>query len=248
MAATFALLAVLAVFAVSLVVIRLGSLALVMTGLSPDVASFQALSAFSGAGFTTEEAEKTTATPARRNIIKALIRLGSVGIVTAIFSLVVSFTGRSAGGETAAIVLLVSVVGIVALARSRWFNRVVTPVLEWLLARFTGLDPREYTRLLHMHDEYRVAELTVSASDWLAHTTLGELDLPAEGIVVLGILREDGTYEGAPGPAARIEPGDKLIAYGKGDRLRELADRPAEAEDAHERAVEEHRQRRTSTS
>lgn len=218
-----------------------------MTGLSPDVASFQALSAFSGAGFTTEEAEKTTATPARRNIVTALIRLGSVGIVTAIFSLVVSFTGRGAGGGTAAIALVVSVV-IITLARSRWFNRLLTSVLEWLLARFTTLEPREYTRLLHMHDEYRVAELTVSASDWLADTTLGELNLPAEGIVVLGILREDGTYEGAPGPAARIDPDDELIAYGKADRLREVADRPAGAEDAHERAVEEHRRRRTSAS
>lgn len=49
MATAFALLAVFVVFAVSLVIIRLGSLALVMTGLSPDIASFQALSAFSDA-------------------------------------------------------------------------------------------------------------------------------------------------------------------------------------------------------
>lgn len=248
MAEAFAPLAVFVVLAVSLVIIRLGSLALVMTGLSPGVASFQALSAFSGAGFTTEEAEETVSTPARRDIVKTLIRLGSVGLVTAIFSLVVSFTGQGTGGGTTAVVLVAGVLGIVALARSRWFNRLATPVLEWLLIHFTDLEPRDYTRLLHMEDEYRVAELTVDAGSWLADRALDELDLPAEGIVLLGILREDGDYRGAPGPDTRIEPGDKVIAYGQSHRLRELVERSAGDTDAHERAVREHRQRRIEAS
>ena len=248
MAATFALLAVFVVFAVSLVIIRLGSLALVMTGLSPDVASFQALSAFSGAGFTTEEAEETVSTPARRDVVKTLIRLGSVGLVTAIFSLVVSFTGRGAGSGVTALTLVMGVLGIVALARSRWFNRLATPVLEWLLTRFTDLEPRDYTRLLHMEDEYRVAELTVDEGSWLADTAIEELDLPAEGIVLLGILRADGDYEGAPGPDARIEPGDEVIAYGRSHRLRELADRSARETDAHECAVREYQRQQTEAS
>ena len=248
MATTFALLAVLVIFAVSLVVIRVGSLALVMTGLSPDVASFQALSAFSGAGYTTEEAEEAVSTPARRNIVKTLVRLGSVGLVTAIFSLVVSFTGRGAGGEVAAAALTVGVVAIVALARSRLFNRLVTPALRWLIRRFTELEPREYTRLLHMNDEYRVSELTVERGDWLANTTLRELDLPAEGVVVLGILRANGRYEGAPGADTRIEPGDKVVTYGRERRLRELVDRSAGDEEGHRRAVEEHRRRQAGAS
>lgn len=241
MEAILALVAVLVIFAVSLVVIRLGSLALVMTGLSPEVASFQALSAFSGAGFTTDEAEETVSTPARRNVVKTLIRLGSVGIVTAIFSLVVSFTGRGAGTGAIATTLLLGVLGIVLLARSRWFNRIATPVLKWLLLSITDLQPRDYTRLLHMRDEYRVAELTVGEDDWLADTPLRELELPHEGVVVLGVLRRDGEYEGAPGPDTRIEPGDKVITYGKAHRLRELAERADGGSAIHRRAVEEHR-------
>ena len=64
----YALVSLLLVASLSLLVIRVGSVALSMTGLSEEVASFQSLSAFSGAGFTTEEAERTIAYPARRRV------------------------------------------------------------------------------------------------------------------------------------------------------------------------------------
>lgn len=238
MIAVFPILAMLVIFGVSLLVIRVGSLALVMTGLSPEVASFQAQSAFSGAGFTTDEAEKTVETPARRKIIKSLIRLGSVGLVSAITSLVASFT-QSVSGSRALFLLATGVLGIVALARSRWLNRLLTPVLRGILRRRTRLEPRDYTRLLHMHDDYRVAEFTVSGDSWLADSELGELDLPEEGVVVLGVLRGD-EYDGAPSADAEIRPDDKIIAYGRANRLRELSERSASEGAFHELAVEDH--------
>lgn len=45
------------VFTVSLVVIRIAAVGLTMTGVSKDLAQFQALSAFTGSGFTTKESE-----------------------------------------------------------------------------------------------------------------------------------------------------------------------------------------------
>jgi hypothetical protein len=44
------------------------------------VAAFQAQSAFSGAGFTTQESETIVTHPLRRRIVRLLILLGSVGI------------------------------------------------------------------------------------------------------------------------------------------------------------------------
>lgn len=75
---------------VSLLIVHVGGIALTMTGLSADVASFQALSAFSGAGFTTDEATEVVATPVRRKIVALLIRLGSIGVVTMVSSLILS--------------------------------------------------------------------------------------------------------------------------------------------------------------
>jgi len=52
-----ALISLLVIITVSLIVIRMGAVALSMTGISEDMAVFQAQSAFSGVGFTTKESE-----------------------------------------------------------------------------------------------------------------------------------------------------------------------------------------------
>jgi len=46
------------VFTVSLLVIRVATVGLTMTGISKDPAHFQALSAFTGSGFTTQESKE----------------------------------------------------------------------------------------------------------------------------------------------------------------------------------------------
>ena len=72
------------VIALSMLVIRIGTVALSMTGLSEEVARLQSLSAFSGTGFTTDEAESVVKDPARRRIATLLIRLGAIGVVSSI--------------------------------------------------------------------------------------------------------------------------------------------------------------------
>jgi hypothetical protein len=60
----------------------------------------------------------------------------------------------------------------------------------------------------------------------LAGRQLQELGLPDEGVVVLGVEREDGTYTGAPRGATAIEEGDTLLIYARIDTVRDLDDRP----------------------
>ncbi|MBU3958657.1 MAG: potassium transporter TrkA, partial [Candidatus Omnitrophica bacterium] len=59
----------LTIIVLSIIVVRFGAIALELTGLSPEIASFQAQSAFSGAGFTTSESETIVTHPLRRRII-----------------------------------------------------------------------------------------------------------------------------------------------------------------------------------
>jgi prepilin signal peptidase PulO-like enzyme (type II secretory pathway) len=92
-----ALATVLAVILVSLLITRVATVALTLTGLSLDVARFQARSALSGTGFTTSEAEAVVNHPVRRRIVMALMLLGSAGLVTVIASLMLSFTGAGHG-------------------------------------------------------------------------------------------------------------------------------------------------------
>lgn len=239
MVSVYPVLSLLIIFAISLLIVRVGSVALRMTGLTPDVASFQAASAFSGAGFTTEESEYAISTPERRAVVKALIRLGSVGLVSVIASLVLSFTNGPTDRFNTLVYILAGAIGIILFARSQWLNRALTPLIERALQRTTSLDVRDYTRMLGLQRDYRIAELDVREDRWLANVTPREVDLGAEGVLLLGIQRDED-YVGAPGGDTEIRPGDTVVLYGKEERLQELAEREASDETAHDDAVEKH--------
>ena len=231
------------ILALSLLIIRIGTIALRMTGLAEETAKFQAVSAFSGAGFTTEEAERVVRHPVRRRIIRLLILLGSLGIVTAIGSLIISFTTAEGGQSLERLVVLLVGVGILwLLAMSKWVDRHLSRFIEWALNRWTDLDLRDYAGLLRLHGEYTVAEIEVEPDSWLAHHRLEELHLPEEGVIILGIVRKDGTYLGAPSGKTCIYPGDILIVYGQEYRLKELSERHvgARGDEAHAEAVREY--------
>ncbi|MCK4262353.1 hypothetical protein KAX00_04525, partial [bacterium] len=72
----FLLPALLAIFLLFLIV-RAAAIALMMTGMDEKRARFQALSAFSGTGFTTKEAESIVNHPIRRKIVTWLMILGN---------------------------------------------------------------------------------------------------------------------------------------------------------------------------
>lgn len=85
------MIAVISRLVLSMTVVRIASVALSLTGISRELARFQARSAFTGAGFTTTESEQVVRHPVRRRIIMLMMLLGNAGIVTVISSLVLSF-------------------------------------------------------------------------------------------------------------------------------------------------------------
>src|SRR5919199_5871683 len=131
------LLSVFAVLAISIIATRVGGAALAHTGLSRDVARFQARSAFLGVGFTTTESEAIVNHPVRRRIAGALILLGNVGIVSAGASLVLSFT-RATGTQAAqrALVLVVGLAVLVVLVRSKPVDVAMSRVIAAALRRW----------------------------------------------------------------------------------------------------------------
>ncbi|MFQ5905498.1 MAG: potassium transporter TrkA, partial [bacterium] len=70
------------VIAASTVVVKIASVALEMTGMDPDRARFQALSAFTGTGFTTRASEEVVRHDKRKKIIMALMIIGNAGFVS----------------------------------------------------------------------------------------------------------------------------------------------------------------------
>jgi hypothetical protein len=235
-----ALATLLAVILVALIVTRVATAILTLTGLSKESARFQARSALTGVGFTTSEAEAVVSHPVRRRVVMLLMLIGSAGVVTVIATLMLSFVGageREAGLRVA--LLLAGLVGLLALAQSAAFDRLLSRAIERALTRWSDLDVRDYVALLQLGGEYRVTEVFASPDHWIAGSCLDDLRIWEEGIRVLGIVRGDGTYVGAPIPSTEVHPGDTLVAYGRGPELAELDRRPAgpAGDEAHRTAV-----------
>ena len=237
-----ALVSLLVIVAISLLVVRIGSMALTMTGLSKDLASFQAQSAFSGVGFTTSESEMVVSHPARRNIVRLLMLMGNAGITSAIATLVLTF--YHGGGLDVGIRLAVVVVGLGLLwlaARSKLVDRLMTRVVRAALTRWTDLRIRDYAKLLEVAEGYSVLSVAVDPSDWLCDRSLGELKLNREGVLVLGVRRPDGTYYGVLSGDVQIHCGDTITCYGREELLKHLASRRRgpKGQAEHEAAVQE---------
>lgn len=241
MAGVIGIIALLSVLTLSLVITRLASVALSMTGLSRESACFQARSAFTGTGFTTREAEKVVNHPVRRRIVMVLMILRSAGLVTVIISLILSFVGS--GRQEDVLVRLSWLVGgaatVLVLAHLPVVDRGVERLIGWALKRWTDLDVSDYARLLKLSGDYTVMEAGVRQDDWLEGKTLSECNLDREGVTVLGIERGEGEYVGAPRPSYAVHAGDTLILYGRSDVLRELDQRRggSAGDQAHQEAV-----------
>lgn len=237
----FAVATVLTAVTLSLLITRVASTALTITGIPRHVARFQARSAFSGVGFTTTEAEQVVHHPVRRRIIMLLMMLGNAGIITIAGSLIISFArSRSATSVSLRLgLLLAGMVAILWLANSKRFDRYLSAVISRLLRKWTDLEVRDYAGLLQLSGEYGISELQVHEGDWLAGKTLAELSLRREGVVVLGIYRPGHGYIGVPKGPTPVLPNDLLIVYGRSSLLSDLDQRSAgsEGDVQHERAV-----------
>lgn len=235
---------VLVALLVSLLVTRIATIALAVTGLSKEAARFQARSAFTGVGFTTSEAESVVNHPVRRRVILLLMLLGNAGLVTIVASLLISFAGaeESVQAWRRIAVLLVGLTALFLLARSKRVDRVLSRIITRLLRRFTDIDARDYAELLQLAGGYGVIELEVQPSHWIADKSLEQLQLRQEGIAVLGVQRKDGTFIGVPRGSLVIEEGDVMVLYGHTKVLGDIGRREAgrEGDEMHRLLVEEH--------
>jgi MFS family permease len=235
------LVALLSVLGLSLLITRLATIALGMTGLSEQAAKFQARSAFTGTGFTTTETEQVVQHPVRRRIIMGLMIVRSAGLVTIVISLILSFAGNEGDVETLwrLAAFITGVFILLLLSRSRLVNKILSWVMNKALRRWSDLKVRDYFSLLRLHGDYHVNEIMLKEGDWLVGKKIRQCRLRDEGVLILGLVRDDGTYVGAPRADTEFYPGDTLILYGRAEALRDLDRRRAggEGDVAHQAAV-----------
>jgi len=93
---------------------------------------FQSGSAFTGVGFTTNEAEQVVSHPVRRRIAM-LLPLGNAGVITAISSLVLTFVGAiETYGQVLRLVFIALGLGVIWLlaTTNRWIDRYLSRLIN----------------------------------------------------------------------------------------------------------------------
>ena len=222
---------------VSFVVVRIGAIAFQLTGLEWSLAKFQALSCFSGTGFTTKEAELVTGNKLRRKIASVLIVLGNAGLVIMIATL----AGSLIPEETILSKLSESFLPFdIPSYLVRWVNLAVTVVLVYVIYRIFTYEKfvRKLTNFLRKRiikkeifqkvsfeelllatGGYGISRVVVCTGSPVLNKTLSRSDLRKQDISVLAIVRDQQTI---PNPSADTDIllGDELICFGKLENIR----------------------------
>jgi hypothetical protein len=223
MTGMYFLLPTLLVIFVSFLIVRAAAIALMMTGMDEKRAKFQALSAFSGTGFTTKEAEYVINHPKRRRIITWLMIMGNAGIVTVIVTATSSLV-RSGGYQLPMYMLLLAV-GIFIIYRivtNRGFIRRWEGFIEDKFVQSRTFEEGVTEDLLHFIEGYGLVRIIVAEDSPLAGSSLAEQKLTKRDILVLGIERGKNWIP-IPKATEIIEDGDKVVAYGALKVLKRIA-------------------------
>jgi hypothetical protein len=189
-----------------LLILWIGSITLEATGMERSKARFQALSALSGTGFTTREAESIVDHPKRRRIVSWLIFLGSVGITAFIVIMILYVrAGIAAPTITHIGIILASIFVFIVLIWTGTINRLTSLILHLLHKTPVVVE------ILHQAGEYGVARIKIDKADGL---TIGNAKFKARNITVLAIERGNKVLS-LPKNEEPVQAGDCMLCYGK---------------------------------
>lgn len=212
----YALPTFLVVAALTLTFTKLATGALIATGVPPEIASFQARSAFSGAGFTTTEAENVINHPTRRKIIATTMFVGNLGTPTLVVTVLLAFLAAGAGSTAERTMIVVAGLLLLTLAiTNKPVERLLTRVGErYAQRRLLPALERDIDELLVLDDDFIVAARRVGHDPKEAQRSLRGLDEAFRGCTVLGVRQADG-YVGEPPADIDLRAGDSIILYGR---------------------------------
>ena len=218
------IIALLVITLVSLLVVRIGATALMMTGISWDTASFQSYSAFFGVGFTTREAEMVVNHPVRRRIIRDLILAGNIGLTSVLATLVVSTTQNEARLHPLVVIaiLIACTALVIYLFRIGWLQKALDKIIRRALEKAGLVRVLDYELLLRIQSGFCVSEIEIMAETPVVNRTLRESRPWDHGVIILAMKRNEETMPGIPGPDTTLLMGDVVTVYGREDSVKRM--------------------------
>jgi hypothetical protein len=214
MGGLYLLLPTLLVIVLSYLVVRGAAIALMMTGMEEQRARFQSLSAFTGTGFTTREAEIVVNNPMRRRIVTWLMILGNAGIVTVIVSATSSLITSEGFYLPIGIgILIVALLLFYWLARRGGIARRWERFIENRLLRSSAFAGSTTENLFLIKETHGLVRYIVTADSQFVGRPLPEQTLQEGGSLIMGIERGKELMH-LPSGSEVLEVGDRVILYG----------------------------------
>ncbi len=195
-------------------IVRVATVILKLTGMDEKTARFQAVSAFTGTGFTTREAETAIENRVRRRTIIVLMILGKVGIVSIIAGLFLSFGKDNLYADLwKAAVLLAFIFILYKITTWGGFSRALNRFIEKRLLARGIVEQKALEELFRLPKGYGLTQLTIAAESKEKGHTLSQAGFNKRDILVLSIERKNKLIS-FPHAGDRIEEGDRLLCYG----------------------------------
>ncbi|MEN8076490.1 hypothetical protein ABFP60_05960 [Clostridioides difficile] len=207
------------VFFILLLLSEIMAILLKLTGLDMDKARFQVISIITHTGFTTRESELIAQHPKRRRLVSYLMLLSYVGQAT-FFSLLVSAI-KDEGFMNLLIISSSIILIIIFLFKSSNILIKFDPLLYKFISKrwIKSLNTKPIEKVLYINEEYEVIEFVVSHINQLCNIHLKDFKL--DFIKVL-LIDKGHTIIPIPNGNDLVEEGDRVIIYGRVDKLKEL--------------------------
>ena len=193
----------------------LGSIGLEATGMERTKARFQSLSALTGSGFTTREAESVVNHPHRRFIVSWLMFIGNAGLILFIVALILYVQSNL---SSMALVRISIMIGIfVAFILFIWLgvmDKLSTRMVGWFHRKGYLKSDLPTGEILHHLGDYVVSRLLVDEKAKASGYTLKDTGIGGRDITILAIERGN-TVLPLPDPETKLLSGDYILCYGK---------------------------------
>ena len=231
------LLLFISILIISFIIVRIGAIAFELTGLEWSLAKFQALSCFTGTGFTTKESELITGNIQRRHIASVLIVLGHAGLVTLIATFANSLrTDISIPKFTIPFLhsvvpshllpwinLAIIAVGLYVFYKIFTNTRLATKLTDALRSHIVKkeiIKPVSFEELMVVTGGYGISQIEICENSPILEKTLLDSGLKEFDILILAMERGE---EIIPNPSAdtKILLEDTLICFGKLKNIRD---------------------------
>ncbi len=218
-----AILPLILIIIIFFLIVRIATVILKLTGLDEKTSRFQAISAFTGTGFTTKEAEIILEDDVRRKTVVILMILGKVGIVSVIASLFLSFGKTNLSNDLwKAFIVLIFIVFLYRLIAldsfSRWLNRFIE---KKVIAKGI-VQQKTLEELFRLPEGYGIAKLIITKDSEEKNKTLSDAGFIKKNILVLSIERKNKLIA-FPKADDTIEENDKVLCYGLLENIKTYA-------------------------